>query len=85
MFKQLNGPVLKSLKRSKLKSEKILVRPGQNFVFCFGPGQAETSISPSVKKFNDFLLVKFLNEKSDGPRRWLGPSLKNPAHADPFI
>ena len=43
MNKQLNGPVLKSikLKLSRPKSEKVnWPGPGQNLTFPFGPGRA---------------------------------------------
>ena len=38
IHKQLNGLILKSLKRSGLKMKNKLVRPGQNFVFWFKLG-----------------------------------------------
>ena len=57
MCKQLNGPVLKSLKtkRSGPKWEKQIVGSGQNFLLCFGLGRAQV-------EFFSFLLA------APGPR-----------------
>ena len=76
MCKQLNGPVLKSLKASCLgrNRKKNWPGPGQNFVFCFRPGRAraEISISLSGRAWAEIFFFTLCRA---------GPGLKNPAHA----
>ena len=77
MCKQLNGPVLKSLKQSRQKLGKILARPGlgQNFVFLIFAGLG------SGRNFNFFFgpgpernfQLFFGSRQADIAAIWAGP------------